>query len=109
MLYIVKKPACGDVPDRFNEATQQILRAGGIDAQIREMWPNRLYHFFVRVGFPFSRRIFNRLVIPFSRWRCLRGVSKGDWVWVNGYTRMLPNLKCAFELSIKKRGAKYFL
>jgi glycosyltransferase involved in cell wall biosynthesis len=71
------------------------------------MWPNRGYSFFVSRGFPFSRRVFDRFVVPFSLKTLLRKVQAGDWVWVNGLTKVLADTRCRFEHQIKAKGAGY--
>jgi glycosyltransferase involved in cell wall biosynthesis len=107
LFFIFKKPMLSDVPDRFRSATKSELNRLGIEVEIRDMWPNCGYAFFVCRGFPFSRRVFDRFVVPFSLKALLRKVRTGDWVWVNGLTKVRADTRCRFEHQLKAKGAGY--
>lgn len=107
MLFILKKPLLADVPDRFNSATKLVLNRLGIAVKIQDMWPNYGYLVFVRRGFPFSCRLFDRLIASSSLKALLRKVRGGDMVWVNGLTNVQADTQCRFEHQIKAKGAQY--
>lgn len=107
MLRIFTKPQFWSVPDVFGEKTLATLAAMGIQTERRDFWSTFFYHWLVERKLPYSRRIFDWLVVPICLSITLRKCQPGDWIWVDGLTKSLADTRCYFEKRLKAKEAKY--
>lgn len=95
------------VPDEFNDMVLKVLRDAGFLVDRQPLGSDLLYRFFVCRRFPLSRRFFDYCVAPLHLWKAGFSINDGDWVWINGLTKVLADTRCSFEKKIKKRGGVY--